>query len=187
MNLYGFAGGDPVNFSDPFGLCPWCLGAVGGVVTGYALAAVTGADYDWKDAAVDAALGAAGVGIVSKLDKLNDLRRASSALNAGGRAMSYSRSQLQHGFKHAKDFGVTGNASNRTLAEFSSAVQRHVEAAGTRAIQGTYRGQAVTHHVDPTTGLNVIQKANGEFLSGWRLSGEQLKHVLSNGKLGGGS
>jgi len=27
MNAYGFAGGDPVNFSDPFGLCPWteCL------------------------------------------------------------------------------------------------------------------------------------------------------------------
>jgi RHS repeat-associated protein len=23
MNLYGFAGGDPVNFSDPFGLCPY--------------------------------------------------------------------------------------------------------------------------------------------------------------------
>ena len=22
MNVYGFAGGDPVNFSDPFGLCP---------------------------------------------------------------------------------------------------------------------------------------------------------------------
>lgn len=22
MNLYGFAAGDPVNFSDPFGLCP---------------------------------------------------------------------------------------------------------------------------------------------------------------------
>jgi RHS repeat-associated protein len=23
LNLYGFADGDPVNFSDPFGLCPW--------------------------------------------------------------------------------------------------------------------------------------------------------------------
>lgn len=33
MNLYGFAGGDPVNFSDPFGLCapmPWCLAVAGG-------------------------------------------------------------------------------------------------------------------------------------------------------------
>jgi RHS repeat-associated protein len=25
MNLYGFANGDPVNFSDPFGLCPVCI------------------------------------------------------------------------------------------------------------------------------------------------------------------
>ena len=25
MNLYGYAGGDPVNFSDPFGLSPCCL------------------------------------------------------------------------------------------------------------------------------------------------------------------
>src|SRR5438067_8012059 len=24
LNLYGFAGGDPINFSDPFGLCPPC-------------------------------------------------------------------------------------------------------------------------------------------------------------------
>jgi RHS repeat-associated protein len=28
LNLYGFASGDPVNFSDPFGLCPSCLGLV---------------------------------------------------------------------------------------------------------------------------------------------------------------
>jgi RHS repeat-associated protein len=25
LNLYGFAGGDPANFSDPFGLCPQCI------------------------------------------------------------------------------------------------------------------------------------------------------------------
>ncbi len=33
MNLYGFAGGDPVNFSDPFGLWPWPeLAGTGGAV-----------------------------------------------------------------------------------------------------------------------------------------------------------
>jgi RHS repeat-associated protein len=39
MNLYGFASGDPVNFSDPFGLCPMeltgrpCLGPMDGPLT----------------------------------------------------------------------------------------------------------------------------------------------------------
>jgi hypothetical protein len=43
MNLYGFAGGDPINFSDPFGLNPLCLpcrlalaGVRGGIVIGSA-------------------------------------------------------------------------------------------------------------------------------------------------------
>ncbi|MCY7412783.1 MAG: HNH endonuclease [Salinibacterium sp.] len=31
INLYGFAGGDPVNFSDPFGTCPVVLAALGPV------------------------------------------------------------------------------------------------------------------------------------------------------------
>lgn len=34
MNLYGFAGGDPVNFSDPMGLCPACAFAEGGAYVG---------------------------------------------------------------------------------------------------------------------------------------------------------
>lgn len=105
---------------------------------------------------------------------------------AGRAAMSYSRSQLQHAFRHAGDFGVVGNASNKTLAAFSDAIQAHVGAAGTKAIKGEYRGQSVIHHVDSQTGLNVIQKESGEFLSGWRLSQDQLRHVLSTGKLGGG-
>lgn len=50
------------------------------------------------------------------------------------------------------------------------------------AVQGTYRGSSVTHHVDPSTGLNVIRDSSGNFLSGWKLSPQQLQHVLSTGK-----
>jgi hypothetical protein len=34
MNLYGFAGGDPVTYSDPFGLCPGCGGSTYGLFSG---------------------------------------------------------------------------------------------------------------------------------------------------------
>jgi hypothetical protein len=102
------------------------------------------------------------------------------------RSIAFARSQLQHAFKHAKDFGVLGNANTRTLAEFSNAIQNHIAAPGTRIIEGFYRGTRVTHFVDPATGLNVIRDASGSFLSGWKLSSEQLDHVLSSGKLGGG-
>jgi hypothetical protein len=100
--------------------------------------------------------------------------------------LGFARSQLQHGLKHAKDFGVTGNANNKTLSEFRSALQSHVDADGTHAIPGTYRGNPVTHYVDPSTGLNVIRDSSGNFLSGWKLSPHQLNHVLTTGKLGGG-
>jgi RHS repeat-associated protein len=34
VNLYGYAAGDPINLSDPSGLCPWCIGAVAGAIVG---------------------------------------------------------------------------------------------------------------------------------------------------------
>jgi len=53
-------------------------------------------------------------------------------------------------------------------------------------MQGTYRGEPVTHFVEPNTGLNVIRDASNNFLSGWKLNLKQLEHVLRSGKLGGG-
>jgi RHS repeat-associated protein len=76
LNLYGFAGGDPVNFSDPFGLCPHCfVGALVGVGTGFAIATLSGDEYGLGDAAVDAALGALGGGLIRRFDQLNNLRK----------------------------------------------------------------------------------------------------------------
>jgi RHS repeat-associated protein len=44
MNLYGFANGDPVNFSDPFGLCPVCIA--------YGIFEIGASIYDATDLAV---------------------------------------------------------------------------------------------------------------------------------------
>ncbi len=75
---------------------------------------------------------ATGVPIPSKKQVVDLIKR---------QGIGFTRSQLQHAFKHAKDFGISGNANNKTLAEFSSAIDLHVTGAGTQAIQGTYRGQ----------------------------------------------
>ena len=104
----------------------------------------------------------------------------------GAQALNFSDRQLQSKFKHAQDFGISGNYSQKNALLFRNAIQSHVSNSSTTAINGFYRGSAVTHHVNPNTGLNVISGSNNSFISGWRLSPEQLRHVINSGKLGGG-
>lgn len=94
-----------------------------------------------------------------------------------------SAKQLQKKFKHAGDFGVEGNFSKANAEKFGQAIQKHLNALGTKEIQGSYRGNSVTFHTDPKSGLTAIQNPNGSFLSGWKLNPQQLQHVLKDGKL----
>jgi RHS repeat-associated protein len=59
-NTYAYVGGNPVLHNDPYGLCPWCVGAAIGAFTGgissYSSALVTGAG--WRDAAISGVVGA---------------------------------------------------------------------------------------------------------------------------------
>jgi len=66
---------------------------------------------------------------------------------------------------------------------FAQALRAHVEAQTTVVLQGTYRGEPVTHFVHPHTGLQVMRGADGAFVSGWRLTPEQLVNVLTRGSL----
>mgnify|MGYP000058812802 CR=1 FL=1 len=94
--------------------------------------------------------------------------------------------QLHKKFKHAADFRVPGNYPKAKGDLFLQAIENHVNGPNTRAIIGTYRGQPVTHYFDPTTGLNVIVDTSGNFISGWRLSPDQITYVTTTGNLGGG-
>lgn len=109
-----------------------------------------------------------------------------TAADQAQRAVQFSARQLQKKFKHAPDFGVTGNYSNANAQAFQRALESHVRDAATQVIQGAYRGQTVTHYYNPNTGLNLVRNAQGAFESGWRLSPDQVLHLLRHGRLGGG-
>lgn len=94
--------------------------------------------------------------------------------------------KLQKGFvKHGDDFGVTGNWNPGRAAEFSSAINQHVNKPWVRAVSGTYRNNSmkVTHYVDPYSGLNVVVDSSGNYVTASRLRPEVLKQVLETGWL----
>ncbi len=91
--------------------------------------------------------------------------------------------QLQKKFdKHAGDFGITGNNNliNREL--FKKAILNHLVHKDTIVIEGTYRNMPVKHYYNRVSKINAICKDN-EFLSGWRLSAEQERYIITTGNL----
>jgi len=117
------------------------------------------------------------------MGEYSDFGRSSLAAKTTSDVLLNSTKQLQSKFKHAADFGVTGTANKANLSKFSSALNQHINSPGVKTIQGTYRGNPVTHHVDPSTGLNVMSDSAGNFISGWKLNPAQLENVLSRGSL----
>lgn len=54
----------------------------------------------------------------------------------------------------------------------------------THACFGTYRGRDVYHYYDPRTNLNVMVDRNtNKFISGWRLSDEQIINMKNNANI----
>ena len=114
------------------------------------------------------------------------LQRWQFAANAAGDASTVlmrTPVQLQKKFKHAGDFGVTGNYAATNAARFSAAMHQHMNAAGTQRIVGTYRNASAAHYLDPKTGLNVVSDLDGNFITGFRLGSGQLNDVLTTGRL----
>ncbi len=132
-----------------------------------------------------------GVKVLGKLAKgekaaeaVSVSRKAIAEAEGVSRSIIASKSQLQKKFKHAEVFGITGNVNKKTLEQFSEALENHVKSSSTKIIEGTYhQTQKVIHYVDPSSGINVMKKYSGDFISTWKLNPEQLKNVLERGSL----
>jgi len=99
--------------------------------------------------------------------------------------VGFAGKHIQKKFKHASDFGITGNYSKQNGQLFQDAVEMHIQDSGTQRIMGTYREtQNAIHYYNPSTGLNVIvDAATNEFVSGWNLFPNQVTDLLTNGNV----
>lgn len=96
---------------------------------------------------------------------------------------TFEKRQLQKKFEHAIDFGVEGNYNLANSDLYQRKIIEHMKS--THACLGTYHGkQEVYHYYDPTTNLNVmIDRNTNKFVSGWRLSPEQILNLKKNGNI----
>lgn len=94
-------------------------------------------------------------------------------------------SKLQHIFKQAHEFGVYGTANKHTLQKLRQALERHVKSPDTVVIRGSYHKQPSTHYFNKKNGLNIIRDKHGNLVGAWKLSEDQIFHIIKNGKLGG--
>jgi hypothetical protein len=98
--------------------------------------------------------------------------------------LTTTRSQIEKKFDlHAADFGITAPRGRPGFDELEQAVRSQIHDPATLHINGTYRGEPAIINYNPNTGLAVIQKPSGEFVSGWRLSPDQMTNVLQRGYL----
>ena len=94
--------------------------------------------------------------------------------------------QVEKKFKHAKDFGVEEGRGRAGFDAFKAAIKRFMDDPANTTVRGTYRGDPAIIVYDADTGLVVVEDSAGNFVSGWRMTAEQLRNVMENGSLGGG-
>ena len=95
--------------------------------------------------------------------------------------------QVKSKWSHSIDFGVKGNCNPRQIAKYQGVLQRHKDNLGNLVIKGTYGPERwriqVYHCLDPRSMVNVMFDLNGNYISGWRLSNDQYKNVITRGSL----
>lgn len=149
MNLYGFAGGDPVNLADPLGLCPNPLAPGLGNLQCVLEDAIAGGKQAARTAGdeVPSASCAASSGVFVgrfALDALT-IYEGGSVVKAAGRAIG---EEAVLGFKVLKsnfagEVGATAGKVARDAAKASKVTDVATKVAGAAALDATDAGETV--------------------------------------------
>jgi RHS repeat-associated protein len=138
INLYGYANGDPITYSDPFGLCAWhemscwndkilAAGAGGGVVKRFATAGASFALELTGGVAVDeharAAAGGSQIAMVALAIEIG-----SNAIPGGGKAIHVGEQALAHVIERHGAESLARNASKFAAGEDIRALIKAAEA-----------------------------------------------------------
>ena len=100
--------------------------------------------------------------------------------------LNYPPKQLQKKFKHAADFGISGNWNSQAAGTFQDVLQRFAHDPTNVMKSGTYHGEPATLIYNTGSNLCEVLRPDGTFWTAFRLGDEQLKNVIEGGSLGGG-
>lgn len=174
MNLYGFADGDPVNYSDPFGLCPWteCLAQAlanwgashGGAAGAVALNAGAAMNAGFQATGINAA---ADAGDKIGSGQITEGLAEAAILIGGGKIAGYVAGRVAGALasETGADWTLGTNHSAQqwankmgqrgwTSEQISEAIEGGEQHA---AVNNVNKGNPATRYVHPKTGRSVVQ------------------------------
>jgi hypothetical protein len=97
--------------------------------------------------------------------------------------VNFDLKKLDKKWKHAIEFGVSGNRTINNLQIYKQALEKHLNNPDTIEIVGSYRGTPRYHYYNPTNDLWVAVDMNRDYLAGWMLGTEQIRYLLTVGKV----
>lgn len=151
----------PIEISDTVTV-PWdCAASPGAAVDGYFWVKTGSAPDQWN--------GAGMLNFKVELPKLTT-----------------TRSQIEKKYDaHAADFGISLPRGSAGFIAWEKRLRAFMGEPETLRVTGTYLGDPAILNYQIGTQLVVIQGLDGAFVSGWRMSDDQILHVRTRRSLGG--